>query len=129
MQIHFTYLFPLLSLALLSWMAVCYKPKLACLVFFLTCISFWYAWIQLMGLPNRHPLGFEIEVHAFMLEEPNYIYVWTTGIPPISYRLPWDLEQAKKLTDGVPGVPVFKRNDGEWVLHPKPQEDLPVKKQ
>ena len=78
-----------------------------------------------MGLPKVVPVTNKVEVYAYLLDEPNYIYIWSSTNPPISYRLPWDMEDAKKLVKGVPFRYEYK--EGLWILHGRPQEDLPPK--
>jgi hypothetical protein len=119
-----TYVLPLLSLAILAWIGIQYRPVIGSITFLIVCASFWYSWATLMGLPRPY-LQQEIDVQAFVLDEPNYIYVWSTDLPPTAYRIPWDMDQAKLLNSKVEVR--YLRHQGEWILHPKPQEDFPPK--
>ena len=76
-----------------------------------------------MGLPR--PFVKEVDVYAYMLDEPNHIYIWSGDNPPIAYRLPWDMEKAKILISGLPVR--YMKHEGEWIFHKRPVEDLPPK--
>ena len=120
-----TYIAPLISLAVLAWIGIKYRPLISSTAFLIICISFWFSWSSLMGLPKVVPVTNKVDVYAYLLDEPNYIYIWSSTNPPISYRLPWDMEDAKKLVKGLPFRYEYK--EGLWILHGRPQEDLPPK--
>ncbi len=45
--------------------------------------------------------SFRPKVIAYVLDEPRAIYVWLDLSPPRSYRLPWSIENAQELQDGM----------------------------
>ena len=124
-MMHLTYVLPLVCVAVLAWIGIRYKPVISSAAFLIICISFWYAWSSLMGYPKVSSFTKEIDVFAYLFDEPDHIYIWSLTNPPISYRLPWDMEQAKQLQKGYPAR--YEWKEGEWNLHKKPQEDLPPK--
>ena len=119
-----TYILPLLSLGVLAWIGIQHRPVIGSITFLVVCAFFWYSWATLMGLPRPYPQQ-EIDVQAYVLDEPNYIYIWSAELPPVAYRIPWDIEQAMLLVSRKPVRYIY--HEGEWSLHPKPQEDLPPK--
>ncbi len=88
-------------------------------------------------IPNR-----ELAVIGFHFDEGEAIHVWTLEGEPRAYRLPWNMERAKKLretarklrdaarnSEDVDGTLMMRRGvpEGEPMFYAKPPEPLPPK--
>ncbi len=81
-------------------------------------------------IPDR-----EMAVIGFYFDEGEAIHVWTLEDEPRAYRLPWSMEEAKKLrkaardAEGQPGSLRMRRGvpEGEAMFYAAPPEPLPPK--
>lgn len=77
----------------------------------------------------------EMTVIGFYFDEGRAIHVWVLEEEPRAYRLPWDIEQAKKLrraaqqAEGEAGNLVMRRGvpEGEAMFYTLPPQEPPPK--
>lgn len=101
-------------------------------------VGAWVAGDELLGRPKPLVLGSDMEVIAYVLDEPRAIYLWTREAEPRAYKLPWDTQQAQRLRDAFDRAQesgtalLAHRNDGQWqagdwMFYPDPVPPLPLK--
>ncbi|MFQ5624344.1 MAG: hypothetical protein ACE5FS_13230 [Paracoccaceae bacterium] len=121
-----------------------FPAKLAALALLAGIVGLGYtAFAELLGRPKPArfewlaSFGEEVPVIASLAVEDEAIYLWLQ-LPeddgaPRGYRLPYSLENAKKLqqarreAERRHGTYSLRRNDGEWVFSAKPPPPLPPK--
>jgi len=122
-----------LPLALIA----CARRQIAALVYAVFVLIAFGGFVETLGKPR--PIEVEwrdmagMEIISFRLVEPEAIYLWVDGMPPIAYRLPWSKEEAQQLHEasmeaGDMPIGIGTTPDGtELVFHPQPILPLPDK--